>query len=399
MSVGTGGSSGIPMVSTTRTRDHRVDFYRGIALLSIFVNHIPGTLWEDYTPRNFGFSDAAELFVFLAGFAAAFAYGRPFLSGSRFATVVKCARRAGTLYLVHVTLSCVALALFCWAATSRGMTELLRTNAFDVVLSRPLEMLVGIPMLTHQFGYVNILPMYIVILLAVPAMLALARIHLDLMLAASCLLWAAAGLWSIDIPNHPSEGGWFFNPFAWQFLFAIGLWCGIRKWRLGVSVPWSPVLMAAASAYLLVSFVVVRTGEWWLLDAIPLPVPFSANDKTYLTVPRLLHLLSLVYVFANASRRSPLSSIAAGNPLAAIGRHSLPLFATGTMLSLLGQVAKNGREPFFVFDTCYIAVGVLVHLALATWLDWWRACQKGEVPVGGIVLPAFVHPRPLPAAE
>src|SRR5579859_4468276 len=56
-------------------RDARVDLLRGIALLTIFVDHIPGNLLGDLTFRNFGFSDAAELFVILAGFSSMMAYG------------------------------------------------------------------------------------------------------------------------------------------------------------------------------------------------------------------------------------------------------------------------------------------------------------------------------------
>ena len=55
-------------------RDHRIDFLRGLALVMIFINHIPGTAYESYTSRNFGFSDAAEGFVLISGISAALAY-------------------------------------------------------------------------------------------------------------------------------------------------------------------------------------------------------------------------------------------------------------------------------------------------------------------------------------
>lgn len=44
-----------------------IDFWRGFALVTIFINHIPGNFYERFTHRNIGVSDSAELFVFLAG--------------------------------------------------------------------------------------------------------------------------------------------------------------------------------------------------------------------------------------------------------------------------------------------------------------------------------------------
>ena len=62
----------------TSGRNLLLDFFRGWALLIIFVNHIPFNTWSAYTPSRFGLSDAAEIFVFLSGFAAAIAFGRSF---------------------------------------------------------------------------------------------------------------------------------------------------------------------------------------------------------------------------------------------------------------------------------------------------------------------------------
>ena len=59
-------------------RDVRIDFFRGVALLFIFIDHIPRNFLAFFTLHNFGFSDAAEMFVGLAGYAAFFAYTKPF---------------------------------------------------------------------------------------------------------------------------------------------------------------------------------------------------------------------------------------------------------------------------------------------------------------------------------
>jgi hypothetical protein len=59
-------------------RDLRIDFLRGLALLFIFIDHIPDNGLAHFTLRNFGFADAAEVFVLLAGFSAVLAYKRSF---------------------------------------------------------------------------------------------------------------------------------------------------------------------------------------------------------------------------------------------------------------------------------------------------------------------------------
>src|ERR1700736_4815443 len=58
------------------TRDLRLDLFRGLALWLIFLDHIPSYIVNWITIRNYGFSDAAEIFVFISGYTAAFVYGR-----------------------------------------------------------------------------------------------------------------------------------------------------------------------------------------------------------------------------------------------------------------------------------------------------------------------------------
>jgi hypothetical protein len=59
-------------------RDPRIDFLRGLALITIFIDHVPANPFNLLTMRNFGFADAAELFVVLAGISSMLAYGSGF---------------------------------------------------------------------------------------------------------------------------------------------------------------------------------------------------------------------------------------------------------------------------------------------------------------------------------
>src|SRR5581483_1711050 len=57
-------------------RDLRLDLFRGLALWLIFLDHVPENILNWFTIRNYGFSDATEIFIFISGYTAAFVYGR-----------------------------------------------------------------------------------------------------------------------------------------------------------------------------------------------------------------------------------------------------------------------------------------------------------------------------------
>ncbi|MFD2238714.1 OpgC family protein [Aureimonas populi] len=358
-------------------RDHRIDFYRGIALAMIFVNHIPGVLYERFTSRNFGFSDSAELFVFLAGFASAYAYGRPFLAGNPLVASIRALRRAGVLYLVHMALTMATIGLFVWAAMAFGEGALINHLGLGHLLTRTLDTLLGLATLGHQFGYVNILPMYMVLLVFLPALLLILRAFgARAMMAASVAFWIACGVWRLNMPNYPNPGGWFFNPFAWQVIFAAGLYCGLMKMEGKAAIAYRPWVFAAALAFLAYSLHVTVNALWHWQTSLPFHFLIKDIDKTFATLPRVLHLLALVYVFAYLPRFLPSLRVSRENPLAAMGRHSLPVFALGTMLSLSAQVVRFVREPGFLLDTALVGGGLLLQVALAAYLDWWRVASR-----------------------
>src|SRR5499427_5381742 len=94
-----------------------IDCWRGLALLMIFIDHVPENVFQHVTLTNFGFSDAAELFVFLAGVSVALAYGTRFFDGETVAAVRAVLRRAFTLYWVQILISLLIIAVFVGAAT------------------------------------------------------------------------------------------------------------------------------------------------------------------------------------------------------------------------------------------------------------------------------------------
>lgn len=363
------------------SRDPRLDFFRGLALVMIFINHVPGNPLEVLTNRNFGFSDAAEGFVFMSGMAAGLAYPLAFVRLPLWRAVAKCWGRAWTLYSVHLVISAISLAIMLGAAYWFGAEKMWKVNNVGPWMKAPVQATIGIATLGHQFGYLNILPMYAALLVMTPVMILVAQRNIWIMLGGSFALWVFTGETRLNIPAYPNPGGWFFNPFAWQFLFAIGLACGMRLkagQRLLPTVVWAKWLSLA---------ILVLILGWMKIDAIreigsaglgvlrSLGAPFYITnfDKTFLAAPRLLHVLALVYFLSTQSWVTRFSASRWVWPVQLMGRFGLACFALGTVLSILGQSIKAALiyDPW-VFDMAYVFVGLALQMGFAR-IKWQLA--------------------------
>nr|WP_245428902.1 OpgC family protein [Phyllobacterium phragmitis] len=381
-------------------RDTRIDVFRALALLTIFVNHVPGTIYEHLTHRNLGFSDAAEAFVLISGIAVGLAYGTKFQPGSRLLIGLKMWRRAGVLYTTHIMTTMVTLAIFCGTAIFLKRPEFLSKINIGPVMERPVEALFGIITLGHQLGYNNILSMYAVLLLMAPIFLFLARTSLSLMVGVSGVLWLLAGIFHIAPANYPNNGFWFLNPLSWQFLFVIGI-AGILHVRRGGRISANPWLIGASAAYLLLALAWVRLPLWGIDVSMGLPAVLTGFDKTFLSAPRLLHVLALSYLIVAIPAISNLARTAPDHPLAILGKHSLPVFIAGTILSMTAQALKLVNPGGIPYDTLLIATGIVVQFALAYYLEWlprigWGG--KSASKPAATVVPAGGH-GPVPSND
>jgi hypothetical protein len=340
-------------------RDHRIDWLRGVALVSIFINHMPGNRFENWTTRNFGFSDAAELFVLLAGMAAAFAFFPRMLKGDTPGVALKALRRAGVLYGMHIVSTLAAVGVFAGAAWLIGNPEILELIGVAPMLADPVSGLGGVLLGGHQLGYFNILPLYVFLILLVPAYMWLAARDLRLMLAVSLSMYLAAHLLPIDMPNFPADEGWFFNPFAWQLLFASGIALGAMRAR-GQSVPWHPVAGFVAAAYVVFAAVWMIGDMGGRISFDLLPHWIDTLAKSALPASRYLHIMALAYLLGHSPAWVWLKRFSASNFLAVMGRNSLPVFVLGSLLSMVGYIT-------------------LVHTGSAFWLE-------AALTVGGIAL-------------
>ncbi len=372
------------MRQPTKKRDPRLDFFRGVAMLIIFLAHVPNDTWGYYIPARFGWSDAAEMFVFCSGYAAAIAFGGTFIRAGFWYGVARVLNRIWQLYTSHILIFFLILAL-CAAGTAVLETEnyIDRLNLAYFVNSVP-EALIGLVTLTYVPNYFDILPMYMGALLLIPAAMLLARVHPWLPLAASFGLWL--GNWKLDggLPAHPKHDHveWFFNPMGWQIIFIIGFALS-RGWIK--APPVKPALIVLAMAFVVLS---IPFTHWPIWTRVPvyeeihdILQPYAA--KTDYGVLRYIHFLCLAYLaIVFVKGREHLLEARWAKPILKVGQQALPVFLLNMWLAQLAGMALDvgGRSNAFVSLVNIIGLACVVGFAyLVSWIKsspWQAAAAR-----------------------
>lgn len=374
-------------------RDARIDVIRGLCLLIIFINHMPGNIVAAYTPHNFGFSDAADIFVLLAGVSATLAYGGLIETRGLPIAALKLGARLWTLYIAHIAVFIIVCGVIAAAVTRTQnplYIELINVQPF---FRDTIEALLGALTLTYQPSYLDILPLYIVLLALFPAIYYAVRVSPLLALAISVAIWQGALAFGLNLPN--SDATWFFNPFAWQVIFVLGVVIG-RCNQLHIAAPRLRWLDAAALGFLLFAWAVkVGPGNFtglpvlndWF-DSVQL-----GSDKTNLAWSRLLHLAALTWL---AVRWLPAGDALArsffGRALAKTGQNSLHVFCVGIVLSIAGQVvlAETSFDPTVQLAVC--VSGVTISLGLGVFLSWYRTITSRTAGARDVSAPSSAAP-------
>jgi len=369
---------------SARPRDDRIDVLRGIALVMIFINHAPRNFYETFTIRNIGFSDAAEGFALLAGVAAGLAYGNDFRRHDYWLGTARILRRVWSLYLVQILITVAAIAVAAAGARFFGAPEMMRMHGIWVLVTDPLGFLIGIPLLTHQIGYVNILPLYLVLLAMLPPLIWVALRWPSLLLTGSLVFWAIAGHFLWNFPRFPGQGGWFLSPYCWQALFVVGLLTGLALKEGRRLVPVRLWLQVLTGGFLLMSAVWMQWPAFAQMgrsvlaagnDAGLSPV-FTAFNKTYLTAPRFLHILAVAYFLSTLPILHRWARSAIALPFAILGRQSLAVFALGTVLAFAIQTVKTQTGQNLMLDSAMLGGGLVLQLALAASRQYWPAGRR-----------------------
>jgi hypothetical protein len=354
-------------------RDVRLDLFRGLANWAIFLDHIPHEVLSSLTTKNYGFSDAAEVFVFVSGYTAASVFGKTMIERGYVAVSSRLARRASELYAAHLIVVIVYILLV--ALASRGFHDPDDLNQFNIAvfIDRPLWQFIQALALRYKPVNADVLPLYILLLgTFAPALWLMVR-KPTLTLAGSVAVYLAARHFGWNLAASPS-GLWYFNPFAWQLLFFLGAWIALGSARAIQSIVRTRTVFWLATAYLIFAFVVTMAIHapdlgnllpHWVLKS------FDPSDKTNLAPYRIVHLVALAVVVTRfMPADSPVLRWRSLAPLIKCGQKSLQIFCIGIILSFCAHAAIELSLNSVWVQVLAGAAGVLLMTTVAYCCTW-----------------------------
>jgi len=353
-------------IVTGSDRDFRIDLFRGLSLWWIFLDHIPELYLNHLTPRNFGFSDAAEILVFLSGFASGSVYGGIAETSGLGVALLRVLRRAFEIYVAQIVTVLLLLAEVALFAVRQP--DLLDHANLAIFVSNPLETLSQAAML--RYSPVNLDPLLLMVILhfaLVPILPAMIRWPTPTLIA-SVLLYLPAHWLDWSIPAYP-KGFMFFNPLDWQLLYVIGMWWGMKPAKELPRVFRSSFLAGAAIAYLWFSLLIILS---WHLHSLEAYLPAAIAQLIYpiekgdLDILRLIHFLALALLCWRLlpcdlpALRTPLL-----RPLVQCGEYSLAIYCISVLLSFAVHVILSMGWNGLATQTLLGAGGIVTLAASA----------------------------------
>ena len=172
-------------------RDLRLDLFRGVALWGIFLDHIPENIVNWLTIRNYGFSDATEIFIFISGYTAAFVYGRAMRERGFLVASARILRRAWQIYVAHIFLFTIFMAEIAYVAATFDNPLYAEEMKILDFLKQPDVTIFEALILKFKPVNMDVLPLYIVLLVLFPPMLLVLLRRPTFALAGSALVLRA----------------------------------------------------------------------------------------------------------------------------------------------------------------------------------------------------------------
>jgi len=328
-------------------RDLRLDLFRGLSLLFIFIDHIPNNVLSYVTLHSIAFSDAAEVFVFISGYAAATVYGKALERQGPIAAAGHIYRRAWQLYVAHIFTFVLFAAAICYATLAVQNQTYSEDFGIDNFIDEPQVAIIKALLLQYQPQFLDILPIYMIFLGVFPLVLLLMRRSLPLPLVVSAAIYLMTWRFGWQPHSYPDDETWYFNPLAWQFLFVIGATAGYARYSrqpLPLHGAWLVPLAVAIVA------VVAVVSASWTIHSVNESFPALlfqelspyVEDKSNLAPLRLVSFLALAVTAAHVVGRN---AQILRRPLAQLfircGQHSLQVFCLGILLSVVAEILKK----------------------------------------------------------
>jgi len=364
-------------------RDLRLDLFRGIANWAIYLDHIPDNIVNWITTRNYGFSDAADLFVFISGYTASFVYARMMLERGFVVGATRLTKRVWQLYVAHIILFVIYIASISYLALRFGDSEII--NEFNVagLVDNATETLRQGLFLKFKPVNLDVLPLYIVLMGLFPPVLWFMLRQPNWTMLASLALWLVSRHMGWNLPAYPA-GTWYFNPFAWQVLFVFGSWCAMGGARANMHIINSRYTLWFCIAYMIFALIMTMAGRFpdfgamfpdWLYST------FNPNDKTNLAPYRFLHFVVItVLVIRFVPKDWSSLEWKVFDPLIVCGQQSLAVFCVGVFLSFVGHFELS-MSSGSLFAQIFVSIsGIAIMTIVAYYISWSKRQDKPIKP-------------------
>ncbi|WP_158925473.1 OpgC family protein [Acidisphaera sp. S103] len=358
------------LIRRSAVRDLRVDFFRGLALWWIYTDHIPGNVLGDYSLQKFAVCDATEVFVLLAGYGAGLAYGSGLRKNGFVSTAADILRRAWTLYVAHIFLFVLFTAQVTYSATALNRLNYLSESRLDVLGDDPYRSILQAVLLRFQPSLLNILPLYVVLLVFFAVTVWLLRWP-RVLFGLSFAIYMVVRFTGLNLNAWTGEG-WFFDPYAWQFLFIIGVLLACAPLR-PPRHRWPFDVLATGVVVLGTVVTVVIEPRPHVLDWVSGSAVLRylvIEDKTGLYPFRLISVLALTWLCVRLIRfDQPWLRTRWAGPFVLIGQNSLPVFCSGIVFGFLARLGLEYDDHAFmqVGINLFGALGMVGVGALAAW--------------------------------
>ena len=366
------------------SRDLRLDFFRGLALIFIFVDHIPENILSYFTIQAVAFFDAAEVFIFISGYTAALVYGQTLVSQGTLYATARILGRAWQLYVAHIFLFVMFIAEVSYTVTTFNnpmYNDEMRVGDF---LNEPHVAIVKALLLEFQPTFLDILPLYILLLVIFPVVLLGLRSRPLIVLVPSFLLYLLVQATDLPVPAYPEGHVWYFNPLAWQFLFiagaALGLpWRHERRWSRWAR-PVLPLAVSVVAAGLIIKLSWTIHGIWDPFPGLLLKElwPVNKNNLSLIRVIPFFAAVAVVVIVVPAN--AAIWRLSAAKPLILCGQQSLEIFCLGILLSALGHFVLSEYDSAISIQLLVNLAGILVMCLTARMLDWYKTLGRTQVP-------------------
>jgi hypothetical protein len=372
-------------ILAARSLDLRVDLLRGFANWFLFLDHVPHNVVNFITLRNFGFTGATDVFVFVTGYAAAIFFGRMALERGFVVTATRMLRRLWQLYAAYVVLFVIYIDIVSNVAAQYATTEIIDEYNVIGIVDHPIRTLMHGLMLQAKPLNLDVLQLFVALLAMFPPILWVMLRRPNLALAGSIALYVASRVFDWSLPSFPT-GTWYFNPFCWQLLSVLGAWFALSGPKLTFTLQRLPLLRAAAATYLVFALVVTLAAHVPALAA-QLPdfgISLSVSDKENLASYRVVHLLALALLFTYFVPRdwAPLRSKLL-QPVMKCGEEWLTSFCVGVFLSFAAHFILITGPNSVAMQVLVSVSGIAMMTAIAYYISWSRR-QDGRsvLPAG-----------------